>query len=191
MTEQNPNSAVELAAAAVRSKKDDVRAAEIRLIELLDERARVDRELQEASINAARQKARAARNGESIASPADLDASQLRERRLELPYEVHAQEIFVFESKIALYDAEDADRRARHEAAEAVYVEVKGRFEAVEAEFKSARANRVDATRSFHQSTLRKVATDAISDLEANPPGISASAETYSRRSARSRMTVR
>jgi hypothetical protein len=180
-------------AANVRSARDDQRAAEVRLNQLAEERQRVEARIQEASIEAAREKAQAARTGEEISSTAEAEVAVLRERLQHIPYGIHAQEIHVEETKLAVIAAEDEDRQARYNAAEAVFAEVKPRYEAVEKEYKAAQANRVDSTGGAHRTTLLQLAKGNLKRLEANPPGVDAPATSYSPRRSRdprSRMTT-
>lgn len=186
MTEMNTTATK----ANVQSAKDELRAGEVRLNQLVEERQRVEARIQSASIEAAREKAAAARNGAEIASQVEAEVAVLRERLQILPFEMHGQEIHVEESKLAVIAREDEDRQARHVAAEQVFKEVKERYEVIEAEYHAAKAARVDSIGGSHRTTLLQLAKSNIKRLEANPPGATAPATSYSPAGPRTRMTT-
>jgi predicted nucleic acid-binding Zn-ribbon protein len=163
MTEQHKTSA---------DAKRDVIAAKNRLADLRKEYKRVVLDLREANKAAARQRAEAARGGESAAGvAADLDVQGLRSRKDELPFEIWAAELAVEELKIEQYNAESHEAIARHEEARRVLEEIEPEFLEMKAKYERAVADVHNGPHDLHRSNLLRVAKQRIADLEENYPG--------------------
>lgn len=98
--------------------RDQLKAAEARQRELALEHANIEADIREASKLAARQRADAARHGESVsAAAADMDVEHLRRRRDELPWELWAARITTAQlsrdlHQVELEEAEAESRQA-------------------------------------------------------------------------------
>lgn len=157
---------------AVTEAKKALRDAQQRHQSLAREESQVAQDLTAASREAARQRAEAARRGESAATvSADMDLEAYRERQRQLPLERWAAELAVEESKLALYDAEDRLSVARVEEANDRFRRLQPRFEDLKARYEKARAESSRDPVPYHRTILRKDAKSRLQHLEEHYPG--------------------
>ncbi len=91
---------------ATEDLRQQHKAAQQRQRDLIQEHASIDQEIQEAARTAAKEKAAAARAGESMAVAADLDVEHLRRRLDELPWEIYGARITSAQLARDLHQAE-------------------------------------------------------------------------------------
>lgn len=153
--------------------KDQLQAAQHRQKDLAAEHAGIDQQIQEAARQAARQKAEAARNNETLgAVAADMDIEELRRRREALPFELWAARITMAQLARDLHRAELEEAEAESEKASSNFASAQR--EAQDAEKARDLAYTQSATagqRVFNLRRQLKETTRTIQALEKESPG--------------------
>jgi len=162
--------------ATIEDLKESFNAAQQRHRELVQEHRELPTQLRNASRRAARQKADAARNGDSgqtlTTTAADLDAHELRDREAALPFEIWAQQLVVAELDADLHRAELAAVEEELKNTGPAYESA--RQDLADAEQRMAQAYSAHTSAASRASTLSVKIRDAnlvVAELEENAPG--------------------
>ncbi len=154
--------------------RQQLQAATQRQQDLATEHANLEADIREASTQAARQRAEAARHGESVSTAAaDMDVEHLRRRREELPFELWAARITTAQLSRDLHQAELLELQGEdRESAAALEAAQRALKEAEEAQ-QQAYSRRMSV--AFRLDRLRaqlKEDTRTLQQLEEAPPRV-------------------
>ena len=158
----------------IEDLRQHLRAAEARQRALVEESRTIEADTREAAKTAARERAQAARNGESVAHiAADLDIEHLRSRRDELPWELWSARITTAQLARDLHQAELEEAEAESRQAS---IEFEGAQRGLAlAEKRHANAYAASSTAGARVNRLRgQLREDArtLQSLEEAPPRV-------------------
>ena len=162
--------------AAIEDLKEDLAGAQERHRDLVQEDRALPTQLRDASRRSARQKADAARNGDSgqtlTTTAADLDAHELRDREAAIPFEIWAQNVVVAEIDRDLHRAELAEVEELLRRTGPAYEDAREDLALAEQRMAQAYSSHTGAaSRASTLSVKLRGAKEAVAELEENAPG--------------------
>lgn len=156
----------------VEVARQDLAGAEQRLRDLSQEASALPDQLRDALGQAAKERAEAARRGESAAyAPSDLTVEELRQRQGQIRLELWASRIAVEEARLALYAAEEELEKAKQADAQQALDEIAPAYEKLRQRYEAARGAASLDYFNLHRSDLKQESRDRLAELQASYPG--------------------